>query len=34
MLLILKRTSEDKSLSAYLEKVSLVQDTDKLEDVE
>ena len=29
-----ERTSEDKSLSAYLEKVSLVQDTDKLEDVD
>ena len=27
-----EKTSEDKSLSAYLEKVSLVQDTDKLED--
>ena len=29
-----ERTSEDKSLSAYLEKVSLVQDTDKLEDID
>lgn len=29
-----EKTSEDKSLSAYLEKVSLVQDTDKLEDEE
>lgn len=29
-----ERTSEDKSLSAYLEKVSLVQDTDKLEEEE
>lgn len=27
-----EKTSEDKSLSAYLEKVSLVQDTDKIED--
>ena len=27
-----EKTSEDKSLSAYLEKVSLVQDTDKLDD--
>lgn len=27
-----ERSSEDKSLSAYLEKVSLVQDTDKLEE--
>ena len=27
-----ENTSEDKSLSAYLEKVSLVQDTDKIED--
>ena len=27
-----EKTSEDKSLSAYLEKVSLVQDTDKLEE--
>ena len=27
-----ERSSEDKSLSAYLEKVSLVQDTDKIED--
>ncbi|NLK23686.1 MAG: DNA helicase PcrA [Clostridiales bacterium] len=29
-----EKTSEDKSLSAYLEKVSLVQDTDKLEEEE
>ena len=29
-----EKTSEDKSLAAYLEKVSLVQDTDKLEDEE
>ena len=29
-----ENTSEDKSLEAYLEKVSLVQDTDKLEDEE
>ena len=29
-----EKTSEDKSLEAYLEKVSLVQDTDKLEDEE
>ena len=29
-----ERTSEDKSLEAYLEKISLVQDTDKLEDEE
>lgn len=29
-----ERSSEDKSLSAYLEKVSLVQDTDKLKDEE
>ncbi|WP_291651878.1 DNA helicase PcrA [Clostridium sp.] len=29
-----ERSSEDKSLSAYLEKVSLVQDTDKLEEEE
>ena len=29
-----EKNSEDKSLSAYLEKVSLVQDTDKLEDDE
>ena len=29
-----ERNSEDKSLEAYLEKVSLVQDTDKLEDEE
>ncbi|WP_297423313.1 DNA helicase PcrA [Clostridium sp.] len=27
-----EKTSEDKSLSAYLEKVSLVQDTDKIEE--
>ena len=27
-----EKNSEDKSLSAYLEKVSLVQDTDKIED--
>ena len=27
-----EKSSEDKSLSAYLEKVSLVQDTDKIED--
>ncbi len=27
-----ERSSEDKTLSAYLEKVSLVQDTDKIED--
>ena len=27
-----EKNSEDKSLSAYLEKVSLVQDTDKMED--
>lgn len=29
-----ENTSEDKSLEAYLEKISLVQDTDKLEDEE
>ncbi|MDD6794019.1 MAG: 3'-5' exonuclease [Clostridiaceae bacterium] len=29
-----EKTSEDKTLEAYLEKVSLVQDTDKLEDEE
>ena len=29
-----ERSSEDKSLSAYLEKVSLVQDTDKLQEEE
>ncbi|MBW6410523.1 DNA helicase PcrA [Clostridium weizhouense] len=29
-----EKNSEDKSLSAYLEKVSLVQDTDKIEDEE
>lgn len=29
-----EKTSEDKSLAAYLEKVSLVQDTDKLEEEE
>ena len=29
-----EKTSEDKTLSAYLEKVSLVQDTDKLEEEE
>ena len=29
-----EKSSEDKSLEAYLEKVSLVQDTDKLEDEE
>lgn len=29
-----EKTSEDKSLSAYLEKVSLVQDTDKIEEQE
>lgn len=29
-----EKTSDDKSLEAYLEKVSLVQDTDKLEDEE
>ena len=29
-----EKTSEDKSLEAYLEKVSLVQDTDKLDDEE
>ncbi|MDC4408364.1 ATP-binding domain-containing protein, partial [Acinetobacter baumannii] len=29
-----ERSSEDKSLLAYLEKVSLVQDTDKLEEEE